>query len=234
MKEIIRIGKLMFSQQSAINLELSLTDLLIISYINDFIETGKCEMIEENNFKYYYIAYHKILTDLPIIKIKKRQFLRTLEVLISKNIIVPLNKNVGRKKTFFRLNLSQVKNSKYIIDDDLFVIKPTLPAPDIDFYLSWFGEWFKNINNKNEITEDIKNKFLNLAKRISTESYIKINNQNVSASEILKALINLFKADEDSVILKLKELFYNIECTKNINNKYKYTITILYNEAISI
>ena len=40
MKEIIRIGKLMFSQQSAINLELSLTDLLIISYINDFIENA--------------------------------------------------------------------------------------------------------------------------------------------------------------------------------------------------
>lgn len=233
MKEIIRIGKLMFSQQSAVNLNLSLTDLLIVSFINDFIETGKCEKIENNNYNYYFLAYNKILTDLPILNIKKRQLLRTLENLKNKNIIIPLNKNVGRKKTYFRLNLSQVKNSKYIIDDDLFIINPSLSAPDVTFYCSWFVDWFNNLNNI-DLNLEIKDKFLNLIKRVSSENFLKINNQNVGVNDFLKTLTHLFRGDNKVSINRIKELFYMVDCAKNIKNKFKYTLTVFYNEALSI
>lgn len=231
MKEIIKIGKLMFSQQSASNLGLNLVDLLIVSYINDFINSGKCDTIIENNVRFYYIAYQKILTDLPIIKIKKRQLLNIVDKLISNKILQPLNKNVGRKKTYFRLNLSEVKNSKYISNDSLSIINPNLPSPETEFYLTWIRDWINEHKTNNSATQEIYNRFLKLIKRISEESYLEINGKKTSPTTILKELINLFTGDANTAIENLKRLYLIVDSARNVGNKYKYLVTILYNEA---
>lgn len=65
-----------FSQRSAIKYDLSSQDLIIFEWLLDFISSGKMDCLserdEDNNIIWFHwVNYKKILSDLPLLKIKE-------------------------------------------------------------------------------------------------------------------------------------------------------------------
>lgn len=69
----MRLEILGFKQESLINYNLSLDEVLILKNIEDFINSGKTRSFydEKDGIMYHWISYQKILDDLPILNISK-------------------------------------------------------------------------------------------------------------------------------------------------------------------
>ena len=69
----MRLEILGFKQESLINYNLSLDEVLILKNIEDFINSGKTRSFydEKDGIMYHWISYQKIIDDLPILNISK-------------------------------------------------------------------------------------------------------------------------------------------------------------------
>ena len=69
-----------FKQEEAIKNKINSDELLILSYIEGFINSGTATRLynEEDNTMYYWIAYSKILEDLPILNISRKRLSRII------------------------------------------------------------------------------------------------------------------------------------------------------------
>lgn len=241
MKEILKIGNLNFSQKSAINCGLKINHLLIVSYINDFIASGNCEKEQLNGESYFYIAYQKLLTDLPIFDVGKKQIINLITDLISCNVLTPLNRTVGRKKTFYKLNLKLIPNAKSIEPTkQLCVIDASAKSPELEFYLNWFREKIKDYAEKidQDKFEDseintVKKRFANFIEKMSLKQFYTILGQQISTTHILLVLQDFFKQKNYNITTKLiSECYAFIDSRKDIKNKFNYAISLFYNMAI--
>ena len=241
MKELLKIGNLIFAQKSAVNCDLKLTHLLIVSYINDFIASGNCEKEQFNNENYYYIAYQKILTDLPILGVAKKQIIRLINDLINANILVPLNRTVGRKKTFFKLNLKPIPNAKFIEPTkQLCIVDASAKSPELSFYLDWYKnklkEYARNIDTNKFDEKEINvvtKRFSNFIEKITLKQYYLILGQQVATTHILLVLQDFLKQKNYGTTTKLiNECFAFVDGKENLKNKFNYEVSLFYNMAI--
>jgi hypothetical protein len=88
-----------FDQQIALDLNLSLKDLLILDYMIKFFNSDDIQKRKSGDDFYCRLTYNKILSDLPILRIKERQL---------RNIYAKLEEKGILEK------LSELKNQLYI------------------------------------------------------------------------------------------------------------------------
>lgn len=108
MKNKIIFETITISQEKAIKKGLKLSHLLLIDYLLQFFSSGYAKFVSKGKKdKYYYITLNKILSDLPILRIKKRR-LQTLfhELEVAKIITRFSIKN--SPNIYIKLNLSQI------------------------------------------------------------------------------------------------------------------------------
>jgi hypothetical protein len=106
-----------FSQQKLIELDLDLTDALILRWFIDFRDTNK--MAPDMNFEdkkvYYWVRYEKLLKDVPIIKISSNDVLRRrLRKMVDKGVLIHYTKKAGGKFSFYNLG----EQYKLLIDNN--------------------------------------------------------------------------------------------------------------------
>lgn len=88
-----------FEQQTALELDLSLKELLILDYMIKFFNSDDIQKRKSGDDFYCRLTYNKILNDLPILHIKERQL---------RNIYAKLEEKEILEK------LSELKNQLYI------------------------------------------------------------------------------------------------------------------------
>lgn len=76
-----------FRQDMLVEKNLDATDCVILAWIKDFIASTKIEMILIDEVPYYWIYSRKLLEDLPVLHIKRRQFLRRINKYIELNLL---------------------------------------------------------------------------------------------------------------------------------------------------
>ena len=60
-----------FSQQAALEFGLDTTDLYILRWIVDFMESGRMRTMTLDGERYYWVSYQGIVDDMPLLYIKK-------------------------------------------------------------------------------------------------------------------------------------------------------------------
>lgn len=76
-----------FEQETLIKLDLNLKEILLLHYMVQFFSYQNIRTAYFEKKRYCLITYKKIIADLPILKINKRQIGRMLEKLESKKVI---------------------------------------------------------------------------------------------------------------------------------------------------
>lgn len=108
MKNNICFESIEISQEKAIKKGLKLSHLLIIDYLSQFFSSGYAKFIVKGKKdKYYYITLNKILSDLPILGIKKRRLQTLIQELENLKIIIRYSKQ-NAPNIYIKLNLSPI------------------------------------------------------------------------------------------------------------------------------
>ena len=76
-----------YEQATAIKLGLGVRELLILDYIQNFINSNCMRRKEDSGTCYYLVVYKKLLSDLPILGIQERQLRNILHGLAEKKVI---------------------------------------------------------------------------------------------------------------------------------------------------
>lgn len=76
-----------YSQRRAVEIGLTVTDLLILRWMADYFPTGKVIKYQIGKKMYFCVNYDKLLSDLPILGVKKDALYRRLKVLVMKDIL---------------------------------------------------------------------------------------------------------------------------------------------------
>lgn len=97
-----------FSQHKAIEIGLTLEDMLILRYFVDFKDSGNmiCEVIDGEN--YYWLKYEGIIKELPILSMKKDSVYRRLKRMCNLNVLKHKTVKKSGNYSFYTLG------SKYI------------------------------------------------------------------------------------------------------------------------
>ena len=110
MKKNVVFESLKFSQIKAINRNLKLSHWLLSDYLYQFFTSGNTiETAEDKQETYYSFTYNKILSDLPILGIKKRRLQELFSDLEAAKIIKRLKSPIHSPKIYIRLVLSHIQ-----------------------------------------------------------------------------------------------------------------------------
>ena len=108
MKSTIKLETLEFSQKKLIKLKLKLPHIVLIDYLHQFFSSGSAQFIVGNKKDtYFYITLNKILSDMPILNIKKRRLQEIILDLVNVNIIKRFFEK-SSPKTYIKLNLKPI------------------------------------------------------------------------------------------------------------------------------
>jgi len=95
---------------------LSVKEILILEYLNQFFKTDKVYQLIHNGKVFYWIANSKILQDLPVLKIGKRQLINIFNKLSGIGLVEILIK--GNKK-FLHVYFEKLTDEESIADLDI-------------------------------------------------------------------------------------------------------------------
>lgn len=76
-----------FKQEKAVELGLSLTDLLVLRWMADFFPTGRAIKYQIKSKMFFCVNYDKLLSDLPLLGIKKDTLYRRLKLLVGAGVL---------------------------------------------------------------------------------------------------------------------------------------------------
>lgn len=135
-----------FSQLQAYKLGLTLDDLLLLDYLNNFFESGSATSILHEDSYYYWITYSKIKDDLPIKRVDNRQLANMVNDLIDKGLIYKYKEKRNSTKMYLSLNLKPLSQPEdqyetYIGEDTAlaqYSNNPNSVCPTINVVYKWF------------------------------------------------------------------------------------------------
>lgn len=97
------------SQEAMIKFKINLKEALFLEYLSDFISSGKMKHRDYLGARFYWLAYAKILEDLPIIAKTKRTISNLLLSLEKKGIIKKLPNQVNM--LFVRIDFDHISET---------------------------------------------------------------------------------------------------------------------------
>lgn len=108
-----------FSQRQAQELRLDTTDLLILRWISDFAGTERIKKIVVDGKQYFWIQYAGLLSDLPILSMKKDTLYRRLAKLENKQVLERVTYRENGTYSLYRFGVKYA----LLVDDDIAVKK---------------------------------------------------------------------------------------------------------------
>ncbi|WP_061995324.1 DnaD domain protein [Clostridium sp. ATCC 25772] len=196
-----------FNEKEALELNVNLDDILILSYLKENYKNFICKTF--NNTDFYWINYENIICTLPILNIKKDTLYRKLKKLCSSNILI--HKVVRGGGTY----------SFYAFGDNFYKIFDTNSN--------------KNINNHIEDTVNdniLKSNINPMSSDLNSTATQNLSNNTDFDSNSNGLFLNLAK-DKSELVGIFKELFENNSLTKDIYNILN-NIVMLFNNIKSI
>lgn len=185
-----------FEQKRMVDLKLSLKEVLIIFYLKQFFDSGNAVYKVLDDKRYYLIRYDKIISDLPILGVNRRQLARLIEGLENKGII--------KKFLYNRVHLYLwINDEKLYFDDedsqkclsledrnDIFGIPNSQKCPTIvKYYKNRVKILYKDNARVLELGAD---NFLNSLKRSLSRRMNKLYYQNsVKLAEVEVVTLNM-------------------------------------------
>ncbi len=207
-----------FEQEQALKFGLKLNELLLLDYMFKFFTSDQIRKRQKGDRLYCKLTYNKVLTDLPILRIKERQL---------RNMIIQLE-NKG-----FVERLSELKNQMY-----LYVDFDRLLGTDLLFGSNGQAINFLNVG-KNLPTIDnynIKKIKINITNARMRELDLDLFNSELHKLlkvKVSKVSYDLFfnsikacQADADGIVFNAK---YKEQIEKSFMNKF----TSIVNEVVS-
>lgn len=92
-----------FSQQAALEFGLDTTDLYILRWIVDFMESGRMRVMFLDGEKYYWVSYQGIVDDMPLLYIKKDAVYKRLRHICDLKILKKKTVCAGGKFSYYAL-----------------------------------------------------------------------------------------------------------------------------------
>ncbi len=227
MKEVFRIEGLMISMRSITALKLTLKDVAVLAYMYSFAASGNSEKTTVEGTDYFYVAYHKILTDLPLLDIEKRQIIRIIDKLRALKILTPLNTSVGRKKTKFSFNFRFVRDVKSVPEEPtaLYLITPKAEVHETVIVQKKLKQNIEALPD-----EQIKTRLTFLVDKLPSQQVYSLNGTNVTTLQTLIALNNIFKRPPREQLSLFVDTFKNVD-EHDATNNFTYTIGALFNAS---
>lgn len=106
MRELLKFDSYDIMQRRVINKGLKLNHLFLLDYLLQFFSSGRASRkIDEKGTTYYLITCNKIVSDLPILNIKKRRALMLLRDLEKSKFITIKQLNSRSPKYYISINL---------------------------------------------------------------------------------------------------------------------------------
>lgn len=102
-----------FSQRQAQELRLDTTDLLILRWISDFAGTERIKKIMVDGKQYFWIQYAGLLSDLPILNMKKDTLYRRLTKLENKQVLERVTYRENGTYSLYRFGIKYA----FLVDD---------------------------------------------------------------------------------------------------------------------
>ena len=202
-----------------IKLQLDLTDILIMDYINSAIGSPKMKRIEENDLCYVWLKHSKIIEDLPILRIKENMLAKRLGKLVTLNILAvkTINNSDGRgsKSYYAKTELfesllnsnseSDVIDYKQKQEPDVIDYKQKQEPDVIDYKSNKQLNYNTNtiiisnnklLDNNNAKSEEISSNFnfgFNKPKRTKIPKYLACINDFTTNEELKDVLVTYYK-----------------------------------------
>ena len=107
MKLNIKLETIEINQEKAVRRKLKTQHLLLLDYLCQFFSSGYAKFVVKGKKKFYYITLNKILSDLPILGIKKRRLQELIAELTNLKLIERYT-NRCSPNIFIRLSLSSI------------------------------------------------------------------------------------------------------------------------------
>ncbi|GAB6168266.1 hypothetical protein JCM1393_07260 [Clostridium carnis] len=191
-----------FNQEELIKMDMDTSDVLILRYLVDFIDSGSMitEKVKEDIF--YWIDYSSLIENLPILGLKKDGVYRRLKKMVNKGVLKHYTKKVGGTFSFYALGekfknllnkgkeVKSKRNSKKIISFSKNQSRSNLR----NITLNSENE---NIRSSKNVTSNSKNENMRSSKNITSYNNIQdirsFNNvtsnykQNIRGSERIPA-----------------------------------------------
>lgn len=104
-----------YNQAVAIELGLSLEDLCILRWFEDFVNTGKMQVFEIDGASFYWVKYDYVVKQLPIIADDKRKIKSKFKRIIDLNL---LDFHLLKRKGNYSLYKLNEENHKKLIEND--------------------------------------------------------------------------------------------------------------------
>lgn len=108
MKETI----LNFDQETAMRLDLDLTDIILIVHIDFLSRSSKSKKIEWDGEQYVWVSYQNIVDWLPILKLKKRAVASRVDTLVAKGVLAKHINHEGGTYVYLRLLIPEAMQSQ--------------------------------------------------------------------------------------------------------------------------
>ena len=207
-----------FEQKKAIGLGLKTNDLLLLDYMLKFFNTDQIKRQRKGEKFYCRLTYNKVLSDLPILRVKERQL---------RNMIVALEKKGLLER------LSELKNQMYLYVDFNKLLGNNLLNEINGQANACLGVGSKLLSIDNYDNNKIKIKIINTrARELDLEVFnqelhrlLKANLSKISYDLFFSAT-KAIQIDDDGIVLQVKSKAY-------IENSFEEKLTSIVNEVSS-
>lgn len=208
-----------FSQHKAIEIGLTLEDMLILRYFVDFKDSGNmiCEVINGEN--YYWLKYEGIIKELPILSMKKDSVYRRLKRMCNLNVLKHKTVKKSGNYSFYTLGSKYIElichkeNSPSTTDEKPEGIRKEIrngsdrnPEQKINLLKDPSTNKLNNNNNNSSYNYKIKVEEGDLSNiNCSTNYKEKKNSSNCSSHKDINSNLYFMKEEENAYIYKLYE-----------------------------
>ena len=207
-----------FKQDKAIEFGLKTNDLLLLDYMLKFFNTDQIKRQRKGEKFYCRLTYNKVLSDLPILRVKERQL---------RNMIVTLEKKGLLER------LSELKNQMYLY---------------VDFNKLFGNDLLNEVSGQANACLDIGNKLPSIDNYDNNKIKIKINNPRVRELDLeifnkvlhklLKERVSKISYDLFFYVTKAIQLdddgiVFRVKSKNHIENSFRDKFTSIVTDAVS-
>lgn len=140
------------------------------------------------------------------------------------NMNININNNINKQDKTKQVNRIEEKNN---LTDNIVQSSPDKKQ----YFLDVVNEKIKKLSDNNIEDIQIINRLKYLIEQISKMTSCVVNGQQTESTTILEALVDLFIGTDNEIIDRIANIFETIDASKNIFNKFKYSVGVLYNQA---
>lgn len=99
------------------------------------------------------------------------------------------------------------------------------------YFFEIINEKLKSLYDKNIFDDRLNNRLKSIFEKIVHTQFFRIRGEELTPDKVLENLVNLFIGDDLEVSDRFSNMLNTIDSTQEVNNKFKYTISVFYQQA---